>query len=200
LEEGKKMIFPESLSLIHSIAVTSIILIIIFVWRFTIFKRRYFNHLIQVPSILVLGPKSSGKTLLTKELTKSEVFPDSMTDHLKLSYLEDGNRRFHVIDGNLENIERFKSFNNKAVIYVVDPLNPSFPEEQMNEFEKIKKTFSNAKFFPVINKIDMADGKKLKEIRKNKDFYLVSAKTGDGIEKLREDILSYIRTPEDKLI
>lgn len=186
------MIFEESLPAFQSMGVMILVAVGIFIWRFYLFKNRHLNKLTKIPSVIVLGPKSSGKTSLIKKLTKNKVLSDPIADSLNISYLKDENKKFQIVDGTPRNIKQFKKLNYKSIIYVFDPSPNSISiKEQIKDFEKVKKSFKDAKFFCVINKADISDGKKLNRIKnKTTRFYIISAKTGDGLGELKGDILS----------
>jgi nucleolar GTP-binding protein len=186
------MIFEESLSLLQSITVAILIAVGILIWRFHVFKKKHFKHLTEIPSIIILGPESSGKTSLIKKLTKSEVFPDPIEDHLNIAYLENGGKKFQVVDGDItpRNLEQLKKLNYKLIVYVFDPSPNSIPiEEQIKNFEKLKKFFGYAKIFPVVNKTDIADGERLNKIKNEiQNFFKISVETGDGLEQLKKTL------------
>lgn len=187
-----EVIFEESLPIFQLMTTTVLISVGIFIWIFYKHIRRYLENLMQSSSIIVCGPKKCGKTSLIKILTKNEVLPDLVED-LNISYLEDGGKKIQIVDGiTPKNIKQLKRLNCKLIIYVLDPSPNSISiKEQIKDFEKVERVFKNVKIIPVINKIDIADGKKLNEAkRKIKKFYETSLKTTDGLDELKKIVLS----------
>lgn len=190
-----EMIFRESLSIFQLLIITTLTAIGIFIWAFYRQIRSYLKDLTQSPSIVVCGPKGCGKTSMVKWLTGGEVLSNPIEDHLNVGYLEDGNKKIQIIDGvAIKNIEQLKKLNCRSIIYIFDPSPNSDPvNEQIKDFERVKKTFKNIEILPFINKIDVANRKKLNEIEsKVKNFYKISIKTADGLDGLKKNILSAV--------
>jgi len=189
------MLFKESFSIFQLIITTIVTAVLVFIWAFHRHMRKNLEELVKLPTIVVCGPRTSGKTSFVKWLTGSEVLSHPIEDHLNIGYLQDGEKKIQVLDGiDTKNIEQIKKLNCKLVIYIFDPSPSSAPvSEQIEEFEKIKKAFKNIQILPLINKIDIADKEKLNEIEsKLSRLHRISMKASDGLDRLKTEILGIL--------
>jgi len=107
------MIFEQSLTIFQSITIVTSAAILIFLWRVYVFRKKSLNTLTQLPSIIVVGDKLSGKTSLVRAITKNEPLKHPLEDDLGINYLKEGDKKVQVIDANVttEDFERLKRFN-----------------------------------------------------------------------------------------
>jgi GTP1/Obg family GTP-binding protein len=188
------MLFEQTLTIFQSIIIITVAAVVIFFWRFYVLRKKFFNRLTQLPSIVVLGDRFSGKTSLARAITRNESLVHPLEDGLGINYLKDGNKKVQIIDANVtpEEVERLKKLNVKSFIYVIDASSNSDSfGNQIKDFEKFKETLIGVKSFVVLNKIDAAEKRTINKIKDNfKNVYEVSTKTNEGLEELRKSVLS----------
>jgi hypothetical protein len=164
----------------------------VLIWKFSTLKKKHMKRLIQTPSILVLEPKSLTRNSIVEELTKNEVLPDPVVDHLRISYLRDGGQKFQVLKISFEDLEHFKEFNVKSVVYVIDPFSRSF-KEQVRNLKRVEEFFNGVRIFPIMYITSTLDGKRLEKFHEMEGIYPISMKTKDGLEEFRKSLLSSLR-------
>jgi GTP1/Obg family GTP-binding protein len=188
------MIFEQSLTIFQSIIVMAFSAFLVFIWRFYVFRKNSLNALTQLPSIIVVGNKLSGKTSLVRAITSNEPLKHPLEDDLGINYLKEGDKKVQVIDANVttEDLERLKRFNLKSFIYVFDASSdPESFKNQIKDFEKFKEIFSGVKSFVVLNKIDLVEKREIKKIKDNfQNVYEISTKTNKGLENLKKSVLT----------
>lgn len=157
------MLLPENLPISHSIGLVIAVSATVFAWRFYIFRKNSLASLYSLPSILVTGPKLSGKTSLIKTITKSEISMHPFEYSLQLGYLKNENQTLQFIEvpsfvnRKIDNLQRFKKMNLKSIIYLFDvSKNSDTIESQLENFEITRNFFKGIPFLIVANKIDLA--------------------------------------------
>jgi len=155
-----------------------------------------------IPTVVVAGYPNVGKSLLVRKISsgKPKVAPYPFTTKgVSVGHFEVGYKGYQVIDtpGLLDrdfskrsDIEKqaiiaLKHLGN-VVVFIIDPtLHCGYPlDAQLRLLNDIKETFP----IPVIeveNKCDI--------LKTNSDRLKISALTGDGIEKLMENVLEILR-------
>lgn len=161
-------------------------------------------------TISLAGLPNVGKSSLLWRLTGSKPkirnYPFT-TQGLMLGYIEEKGKRIQIIDtpGLLDRpLEKRNKIEKKAiaalktladlVIFIFDVSGSAPIKEQENLFSEIKKFFAKDKGMIVIaNKIDIANEKILEDVKKYNPI-LISCKTGEGVEKLKREILSFTKS------
>ncbi|OUJ18570.1 GTP-binding protein GTP1/Obg family [Methanonatronarchaeum thermophilum] len=166
-------------------------------------KLRQIPEIKKMPTIVISGYPNVGKSTILSRITSSrpkiETYPFT-TKNLEIGILEKNYVKYQIIDtpgildrplskrNNIEkkSIHALKHIAN-SIIHVIDPTGRcGYPiEKQEKLYQEIKNTFKNTPIFKAYNKKDIYT----EEI---KEGYKVSAKTGEGIEKLLEDVLKPI--------
>ncbi len=159
-------------------------------------------------TIVLAGLPNVGKSSLLWRLTgsKPKIRNYSFTTQgLMLGYIEERGKRIQVIDtpGLLDRpLEKRNKIERKAiavlktladlVIFVFDVSGGLSVKEQENLFFEIKKFFAQKnEMIVVANKIDIANENILEHVKKYSPI-LVSCKTGEGVEKLKTEILKFV--------
>jgi len=162
---------------------------------------------IGMPTLVIAGYPNVGKTMLLKRLTGSEpkIAPYPFTTQgLNLGYFERGHKRYQVIDtpGLLDRpLEKRNPIERQTItalrhlaniiIFVLDPSGTcgyGF-EEQLNLLDDIKRTFSEVEVLTVVNKVDLLDEGRTKEVAERcGEAIFLSAETGQGLEGLLEAV------------
>lgn len=91
------MILEQPISIIISLALITVVVILLFTLKFLNFKKGFLKNFYKLPSIIVTGPEFSGKRSLIRNITDDEVMSHPFEDNLKLSYLFDGDRKIQLI-------------------------------------------------------------------------------------------------------
>lgn len=158
-------------------------------------------------TVVIAGPPNVGKSTFLQAMTgakpKVDVYPFT-TKQILVGYFERKHKRYQVVDtpGLLDRrlddrnpIERqaIMALEHLAnvVVFIFDPTETcGFPmEEQKNIYSDIKKAF-DVPTIPVLNKSDLFEAnEKTKKISK----YLCSAKEGEGIQEVVEEIVKLSR-------
>ncbi|KUO42793.1 MAG: hypothetical protein APU95_04355 [Hadesarchaea archaeon YNP_N21] len=162
---------------------------------------------IGMPTLVIAGYPNVGKTMLLKRLTGSEpkIAPYPFTTQgLNLGYFERGHKRYQVIDtpGLLDRpLEKRNPIERQTItalrhlaniiIFVLDPSGTcgyGF-EEQLNLLDDIKRTFSEVEVLTVVNKVDLLDEGRTKEVAERcGEAIFLSAETGQGLEGLLDAV------------
>jgi len=188
------MLFEETFSFPASIILMVSIIAILFSWRLYSFIRIP-KSLYSLPSVIVLGPRTSGKTTLVKELAPNINFSFShATKKLGYSIYSDGKKKVQFVDPekfslgklNRENVEEFKKLNYKSLIYLFNISPGSEPiEKQIRGFKKTMRLFGRVNLIPVATKLE-----KLKQMVKN--IRKISLHRKDGLVSLRNSVFASI--------
>ena len=171
---------------------------------------------LELPTVVIAGHPNVGKSTLLRALTnaKPEVasYPFT-TKGINVGQFEEHYLKYQVIDtpGLLDRplserneVERqailaLKHLG-KVIVYIFDPSEYcGFPiEEQMHLFEEIYKEFGEFPFIVVLNKVDIADEEKIKQVEEFvRDRGLkplrISALNGEGLEELKERVIELVK-------
>lgn len=153
-------------------------------------------------NVLIIGRPNVGKSSLLNKILNSDRaivsdIPGTTRDIIKEEIFIDGTLfRFFDTAGlrkstdiiEEEGVKRALQLIHKADI-IIHLVEPDFVEETLNRFDI---ETSNKKIFKVVNKIDTIDENFKIKLSQKEDIILISAKTGDGIDKLFEMFRSYI--------
>jgi GTP1/Obg family GTP-binding protein len=204
------MLFLETIPISYSIGIISGIILIIFSWRFAIFNRSQMQILYKIPSLVVTGPKFSGKTSFIKNITNDNVPSFSIDKEIAMYYLEDQNNKIQLLEfpvnTNENKMKKIRGMNLNSIAYIFDASqNSETIENQMTEFESVKKMFENVPTIIIANKIDVADKQKLDglkakfekiheiscmENKKTVDEYVLLKNEIEDLAKLSKDLKS----------
>jgi len=195
------MILEQTISVLASLSLITVIVILIFTIKFRNFKKNFFKNFYELPSIIVTGPAASGKKSIISNVTRDRIVSHPFEDNLKISYLSEGDKKIQMISlpynfiDDFVNSEDFKKMNSKLFINVFDvSTNSDDIEDQIRDFEKNSAYFDHVDKILIANKTDIADSKKLKKLEtKFKKIHKTSSATKEGLEKLRDSILQKIK-------
>ena len=153
-------------------------------------------------NVLIIGKPNVGKSSLLNKILNSDRaivsdIPGTTRDIIKEEIFIDGTLfRFFDTAGlrkstdviEEEGVKRALQLIEKADI-IIHLVEPDFFEETLNHFDI---DTSNKQVFKVVNKIDTIDEEFKDKLALKEDLILISAKTGEGIDKLFELFRNYI--------
>ena len=153
-------------------------------------------------NVLIIGKPNVGKSSLLNKILNSDRaivsdIPGTTRDIIKEEIFIDGTLfRFFDTAGlrkstdviEEEGVKRALQLIEKADI-IIHLVEPDFFEETLNHFDI---DTSNKQVFKVVNKIDTIDEEFKDKLSLKEDLILISAKTGEGIDKLFELFRNYI--------
>jgi nucleolar GTP-binding protein len=166
---------------------------------------------VDVPTVVIAGYPNVGKTTLLRALTgsapKIAPYPFTTTG-LQLGYFEHRHRRYQVVDtpGLLDRpLERRNPIEKqaiaalrhlaKAIVFMLDPSETCGYEimSQLRLLEDVKKTFAGLCILTVVNKVDLLDENRVRQVREAcADAIFIAATTGQGIGELSEKLLEVL--------
>ena len=192
------MLFEEMFPIQISIILLVSIVVIVFSWRFYTFRIRPNAEIYKLPSIVVVGPRTTGKTSIVKKLTGLDS-PSHIVDG-KLSYSSYlGPKRLQFIDShfpvgkiNKNNVGELKRLNSRSLLYIFDVSPTSLDmESQINGYQKLTNIFGDTRVIPVANKLEIKDNKKMKTLKSRvKHIKKVYFSREDGLDELKSSIYS----------
>ncbi|NJE84712.1 NOG1 family protein [Thermococcus sp. CX2] len=171
---------------------------------------------LELPTVVIAGHPNVGKSTLLRALTnaKPEVasYPFT-TKGINVGQFEEHYLKYQVIDtpGLLDRplserneIERQAILALKhlgrVIVYIFDPSEYcGFPiEEQMHLFDEIYEEFRDFPFIVVLNKVDIADEEKIKQVEefvrsKGLEPLRISALNGEGLEELKRRVIELVQ-------
>ncbi|NJE46339.1 NOG1 family protein [Thermococcus sp. GR7] len=171
---------------------------------------------LELPTVVIAGHPNVGKSTLLRALTnaKPEVasYPFT-TKGINVGQFEEHYLKYQVIDtpGLLDRplserneIERQAILALKhlgrVIVYIFDPSEYcGFPiEEQMHLFEEIYEEFKDFPFIVVLNKMDIADEEKIRQVEefvKSKGLkpLRISALNGEGLNELKRRVIELVQ-------
>jgi nucleolar GTP-binding protein len=164
----------------------------------------------EMPTIIIAGMPNVGKSSLLWQLTgsKPEIQPYPFTTKgLMIGYLESGFKRIQIFDTpglldrplekrnkiELQTIVALKRLAN-AIVFIIDASETCGwnVESQVSLYHEIMRLF-NKKTIIAINKIDVLGGKEIKDFPELSNAIKISCTTGEGIEKLKDEILKVLK-------
>jgi len=170
---------------------------------------------LELPTVVIAGHPNVGKSTLLRALTnaKPEVasYPFT-TKGINVGQFEEHYLRYQVIDtpGLLDRplserneVEKQAILALKhlgdVIVYIFDPSEYcGFPvEEQVHLFEEIYNEFGEFPFIVAINKVDVADEKKVRAVEefvktKGLEPVRISALNGEGLEELKKRVIEMV--------
>ncbi|NJE42441.1 NOG1 family protein [Thermococcus sp. GR6] len=171
---------------------------------------------LELPTVVIAGHPNVGKSTLLRALTnaKPEVasYPFT-TKGINVGQFEEHYLKYQVIDtpGLLDRplserneIERQAILALKhlgrVIVYIFDPSEYcGFPiEEQMHLFEEIYEEFKDFPFIVVLNKVDIADEEKIRQVEefvksKGLEPLRISALNGEGLDELKRRVIELVQ-------
>lgn len=176
--------------------------------------RRQSRKSAQIPAVAIAGYTNAGKSSLLNRLTGAGVLVDNelfatLDPTVRRSETEDG-RQFTIADTvgfvrhlPTELVEAFRSTLEEVaqadvVVHVVDASHAD-PEGQIASVREVLRDIPGVEEIPelvVLNKADLADPTVLAQLRTQEpDAVIVSARTGKGLDALREQIAERLPQP-----
>ncbi|MCD6373511.1 MAG: NOG1 family protein [Thermococcus sp.] len=171
---------------------------------------------LDLPTVVIAGHPNVGKSTLLRALTnaKPEVasYPFT-TKGINVGQFEEHYLKYQVIDtpGLLDRplsernevekqaILALKHLG-RVIVYIFDPSEYcGYPiEEQMHLFEEIYKEFGEFPFVVVLNKVDIAEDEKIKQVEefvkaRELEPLRISALKGEGLEELKERVIELVK-------
>lgn len=166
-------------------------------------KLRQIPQIKNMPTIVITGYPNVGKSTILSRITSSrpkiETYPFT-TKNLEIGILEKNYVKYQVIDtpGLLDRpLHKRNNIEKKAIhalkhvadsiIHVIDPTGRcGYPEDKQEKlYQEIKQTFKKTPITKAYNKKDLHK-------KETKEGHSISAKTGEGIEKLLEETIKPI--------
>jgi GTP1/Obg family GTP-binding protein len=184
------MMLIQTLPVIISLIFASGVSAIVFAWRYVALRKKALNLLYSWPSILVAGPKISGKSWLIRLMTEQDVSEHVFVDDIGLSRVKIGERTIQFVEmpfaGSSENLGKL---NLKRIMYVFDTSDSSEPlDRQLEHLDWIEKKFRDVRVVPIANKVRDSKSEKLRALK-------------DKFERIYEipDFEDYEKKPEHLL-
>ncbi|USG99792.1 NOG1 family protein [Thermococcus argininiproducens] len=178
---------------------------------------------LDLPTIVIAGHPNVGKSTLLRRLTNAKpeiaTYPFT-TKGINVGQFEEHWLRYQVIDtpGLLDRplserneIERqailaLKHLG-KLIIYIFDPSEYcGYPiEEQMHLFEEVYREFGGFPFIVVLNKTDIANEDKIREVEeflreRGVESLRIAAEKGLGIEELKKRVIKIIKPEMEAIV
>jgi len=189
------VIFPQTFPAFYSLCLVITFSSIIFFWRFFIFRRNLLQAFCSLPSILVFGTKNSGKSSFIRMLTNSQIISHPFKNGLNFARLAMGSQKIQLIEvPHLEKemvnyLKKLKGMKIVSGFYLFDVSKESDPlESQLENYENIKKLFTNLPLIPIVTKTDMVDKEKLEKIKNRfKEIHMIQLV--DELNMAKQDLL-----------
>lgn len=197
------MIFPESFPIFYSLGLVAMISTIIFFWRSQLLKKRIFENLNALPSILVLGSIKSGKTTFLLSLTNS--YPkSSLLEGMNISNFKIGEKEVQLIEipfsKKIEDLKSIEKMNVLGGFYLFDVSKDALPiEEQIENFKLVKK-FLKKPLIPIANKIDIADEEKMEKLKSLEEKVHMISLLEASRKKELEDVMTLVKRISSELV
>lgn len=190
------MIFEETIPAIISLTLITVVVVILFSLKFRNLRKNFLEAFFKLPSVIVVGPKNSGKITMIKNMTENEVVTNPFEKDVRVGYLTESDNKIQMITLHYDSLVSFvnsgelKKLNNKIFLNVFDVSPDSDDiETQITEFEKSLPYFKGSSKIIVANKVDIADDKKLNKLKKKFDkVHKISSITREGLNDLKNDI------------
>lgn len=152
------MIFAQTLPLVYSLVFALGVGSAVFFWRYAALRKKALDILYSLPSVIVAGPKLSGKSSLIGLITNQSASTHMFKDDLKISRLSSDKQTIQFIElphlPDKNTIEDMKKLNLKRILYVFDASESAEPMERQLEYaNEIKKMFENVQLTPIANKV-----------------------------------------------
>jgi len=198
------MIFPQSFPVFYSLGLVAIISTIMFFWRSQVLKKKIFEKLNSLPSLLVLGPSKSGKTTFLLSLSNSYPQNSILEDGMNISNLKIGDKEIQLIEipftKGVENLSIVKKMNVLGGFYIFDVSKNSLTIEEQLENFKLVKEFLKKPLVLIANKIDVADTEKIEKLKNfGEEVYMISLIDSSKKKEL-EDIMVLMKKLSSEIL
>lgn len=146
----------QTLPLVYSLVFAVSIAGVVFVWRYAALRKRAMDLLYSLPTILVAGPKLSGKSSMISMITNEDASTHIFMDNIRLSRLNLGGHTVQFVElpsAGYTNV--MDKLNLKSIIYIFDVSDSSKQqiERQMQDLEMLKVRFGDIEIIPIANKV-----------------------------------------------
>jgi len=198
------MIFPQSFPVFYSLGLVAIISTIMFFWRSQVLKKKIFEKLNSLPSLLVLGPSKTGKTTFLLSLSNSYPQNSILEDGMNISNLKIGDKEIQLIEipftKGVENLSIVKKMNVLGGFYIFDVSKNSLTIEEQLENFKLVKEFLKKPLVLIANKIDVADTEKIEKLKNfGEEVYMISLIDSSKKKEL-EDIMVLMKKLSSEIL
>lgn len=167
------MMFVQTMPIIYSLIFALSVGSVVFVWRYAALRKRALSLLYSLPSVMVVGPKLSGKSALIELITNQSASTHIFRNDLKLSKLKSGKQIIQFIELPYQPDEKtvadMKKLNLKRILYVFDASESAESMEKQLEYaNEINKMFEGVQLTPVANKVHDSKKEKIEKLRTEK--------------------------------
>jgi GTP1/Obg family GTP-binding protein len=161
------IVLTQTLPLVYSMIFAVSVAGAVFVWRYAALRKKAMDLLYSLPTILVAGPKLSGKSSMINLITNEETSAHIFMDNIKLSRLKLGGHTVQFVElpsvGYMKVVDRM---NLKNIIYIFDVSDSAKQiERQMQDLEMLKVRFGDVMVIPIANKVHDSKLGKLEGLR-----------------------------------
>lgn len=191
------MIFPQSFPAFYSLGLVTLFCIVIFFWRYQVLKKKIFEEINLLPSILIFGSAKSGKTTLLLNLTNSYPQAHPVEDGLNISSFSIGGKKIQLIEVptiRADYLKKVEKMNFIGGIYIFDISKDGAPiEEQIENFKLVKEFLKDKGMIIVANKLDIVDEGKIEKLKDLQEKIHMISMLDASKRKELEDVLALMK-------